>query len=111
MTQQVGEIQKKADALESELMQEKMSHVNTRDELEGLRKQLTVAKEELANGKEEIEAKITSSKVSNEAEKQALNEEIKALKERTDSLEAERLSNMPPDTAKEIQELQEKLVC
>ena len=91
-------------------MQEKMSHVNTRDELESLRKQLEVVTKEVANEKEEFEAVLASNKTTQEAEKQALNEEIKALKGRTEALEEERLANMPPDTAKEIKELQDKLV-
>ena len=110
LTQQIGEIQKKADTLQAELMQEKMSHVNTRDELEGLHKQLSIVKEEAAHEKEEAEAAMASNKATQEAEKHALNDEIKTLKDRAEALEAERLSNMPPDTAKEIKELQDKLV-
>ena len=110
MTQQLGELQKKTDGLESELMQEKLYHVNTREELESLRKQFVVAMDEANNEKQEIEAKIASEKATQDAEKEALNDEIKALKGRTEVLEEERLSNMPPDTAQEIRELQEKLV-
>ena len=92
-------------------MQEKLAHVNTREELESLRNQYVIAMDEANNEKEEIAAKIETEKLSQEAEKEALTDEIAALKGRTEALEEERLSNMPPDTAQEIRELQEKLVC
>ena len=91
-------------------MQEKLAHVNTREELESLRKQFVVAKDEADNEKEAVMAQIESEKVREEAEKAALRDEIAALKGRAEALEEERLSNLPPDTAQEIRELQDKLV-
>ena len=68
------ELQKKADSFESELMQERMSHVNTRDELETLRKQMDTVKEEMANEKEGVESRVEAMKSGMEAQLAVKNE-------------------------------------
>ncbi|KAL3866569.1 hypothetical protein ACJMK2_043857, partial [Sinanodonta woodiana] len=109
LTKQLGELEQKHAALESALMQEKISHVNTRDELENLRKQIEVMKHEFENEKESMKATILSSQQTTEVEVQIIEEEVKTLKKRNETLEMERLSKMPPDTANEIRQLQEKI--
>lgn len=62
LTEQMSELQKKADSFEADLMQERMSHVNTRDELDTLRKQIDTLKEELENEKQGMEARLNGVK-------------------------------------------------
>lgn len=68
LTEQVSEMQKRADSFEAELMQERMSHVNTRDEMETLRKQIDVLKEEMENEKQGMEGIINGAKAGLEAQ-------------------------------------------
>lgn len=58
LTEQLSDLQKKADGFESELMQERMSHMNKQDELETLRKQMDTVKEEMENEKQGVEARV-----------------------------------------------------
>ena len=55
-------------------MQERMSHVNTRDELETLRKQMDTVKEEMANEKEGVESRVEAMKSGMEAQLAVKNE-------------------------------------
>ncbi|XP_060607664.1 nuclear anchorage protein 1-like [Ruditapes philippinarum] len=109
LTEQLSDLQKKADNFEAELMQERMSHVNTRDELETVRKQMDVLKEEMENEKAGMEARLNTAKAGLEAQLDVKNEEIESLKLKTDELETEKLSKLPPDSAAEIKKLQDKL--
>ncbi|KAK3604681.1 hypothetical protein CHS0354_009292 [Potamilus streckersoni] len=109
LTKQIRELEQKHAGLEAALMQEKISHVNTREELENLHKQIEIMKQEFENEKKSIQATILSSQQTTEVEVQIIEEEVKTLKKRNETLETERLSKMPPDTANEIRQLQEKV--
>ncbi|XP_052283631.1 restin homolog isoform X2 [Dreissena polymorpha] len=109
LTEQLNDLQRKSDTFESELMQERMSHVNTRDELETLRKQLGTAKEEANNERQGVETRLAAVRNEMEAKLSIREEELQGLKDRNGKLEAERLSKLPPDTAAELREMQDKL--
>ena len=74
LTEQMSDLQKKADSFEAELMQERLSHVSTRDELETLRKQMDVLKEEIDNEKAGMESRLNTVKAGLEAQLDVKNE-------------------------------------
>lgn len=79
LTEQLSELQKKSDGFESELMQERMSHMNTRDELETLRKQMETVKEEMETEKQGLDARVEAVKSGLEAQLKVKDEVIKSM--------------------------------
>ncbi|XP_052100281.1 putative protein tag-278 isoform X1 [Mytilus californianus] len=109
LSNQITSLQKEVSLSEAALRQEKMAHNNTKDELENLRNQMSVVKEEVDNEKSELQTKLANDKKLLDAELKAKDQEISKLTSRNDELEKARLANVPLDTAKEIQNLQAKL--
>lgn len=75
MTEQLTDLQKKSDGFEAELMQERMAHVSTRDELETLRQQLDTVREEMNNEREGQNSRLAAVQQSMEAQI-AIKEEV-----------------------------------
>ncbi|XP_056022835.1 uncharacterized protein LOC125649969 isoform X2 [Ostrea edulis] len=111
LSNQITDIQKLLNASESALLQEKTAHNSTQEELENLRKQMVVLKEEVETERTDLEAQRESGKKTKDAENKAKMEEINALKSRNEQLEMERLANVPVDTAKEIKELHARIAA
>ncbi|XP_071166574.1 uncharacterized protein [Mytilus edulis] len=109
LSNQITSLQKEVSLSEAALRQEKMAHNNTKDELENLRNQMSVMKDEVDNQKSELQTKLANDKKLLDAELKVKDQEIAKLTSRNDELEKARLANVPLDTAKEIQNLQAKL--
>ena len=109
LSNQITALQKEVSLSEAALRQEKLAHNTTKDELENLRNQMSVVKEEVDSKKIELETKMANDKKIMDTELKAKDQEITKLTSRNDELEKARLANVPLDTAKEIQNLQAKL--
>lgn len=109
LSNQITSLQKEVSLAEAALRQEKMAHNSTKEELENLRNQMSVIKEDVDNQKLELQTKMSNEKKLMDAELKAKDQEITKLTSRNDELEKARLANVPLDTAKEIQNLQAKL--
>ncbi|XP_050403052.1 myosin-2 heavy chain [Patella vulgata] len=95
--------------LTADLLTERTAHDTTKTELEALQKQLLNIKEEFNNEKIDLETHFNSIKNTLNAEIKAKEEEIIKLKKRNETLEKDRLANVPIDSAKEIKSLQKKI--
>lgn len=76
LSSQITNLQKQVDAVEASLIQERAAHDNTKDELENLRKQMEITKEESANQKSNTEAEMDTLKKNMAAEIKARDEVI-----------------------------------
>ncbi|KAK6179033.1 hypothetical protein SNE40_011481 [Patella caerulea] len=92
-----------------DLLTERTAHDTTKTQLEALQKQLVTIKEEFDNEKIDLETQFNSIKNTLNAEIKAKEEEIIKLKKRNETLEKDRLANVPIDSAKEIKSLQKKI--
>ncbi|XP_067665807.1 uncharacterized protein [Haliotis asinina] len=109
LSDEMTSLQKEIDALNATLLEEKTAHDKTREELEEAKKQVTGMNEELAGERADLDAKIDKYKKILEAKLKGKEEELANAKQRTEELEAERLANVPVDTAKEMKNLQNKI--
>jgi len=60
LSEQITRLQSQVSGLDAALLQEKTSHSNTKDELDNLRKQMEISKEEMVNERAELKAKMDS---------------------------------------------------
>ncbi|OWF39036.1 myosin-1B-like [Mizuhopecten yessoensis] len=111
LSEQITRLQAQGTSQDTVLAQEKAAHSNTKDELENLRKQMDVLREEMNNEKADIRAKLDSNNKTSKAIMKAMEQELDKSKTRIDELEKERLANVPMDTAKEIKNLQTKIAA
>ncbi|XP_071110400.1 uncharacterized protein [Haliotis cracherodii] len=109
LSDELASLQKEIDALNTSLREEKAAHDKTRDELEEAKSQAAGKNEELAGERADLDAKIDQYKKIMEAKLKGREEELANVKQRTEELEAERLANVPVDTAKEMKNLQNKI--
>ncbi|XP_064607876.1 myosin-10-like [Liolophura sinensis] len=96
-------------SLENKLVQETSGHDQTREELDSLTAQLSAMRQEEAARHLNLTAALETAKSTAQAELKAKDEVLQSQRERLDHLEKERLSKLPPDTAKEIKNLQAKV--
>ncbi|KAJ8304782.1 hypothetical protein KUTeg_018365 [Tegillarca granosa] len=97
-----SKIRKQVDAVEASLIQERAAHDNTKDELENLRKQMEITKEESANQKSSTEAEMDTLKKNMVAEIKARDEALLEKEKSTTDTASTALQN-------QISELKTKL--
>ncbi|KAK7484015.1 hypothetical protein BaRGS_00024750, partial [Batillaria attramentaria] len=108
-TEDMSDLQREVDDLNTALQQERAAHDTTREELEAVQKQVQMAQEELAALQAQADANLQKATAVLEATLASKEEQLADAKKRNEELEKERLANVPLDTAKEIKNLQNKI--
>ncbi|XP_038044756.1 myosin-10-like [Patiria miniata] len=103
---QLAALQKQVDSVERKLQDEKSAHDDTKEELEMIKVECESLRGEKRSLEEEMDGKITTATVAIAAEMKLKEKSLEETKQRLDVLEAEKLQNLPVDTAKEITLLQ-----
>ncbi|XP_022099013.1 myosin-9-like [Acanthaster planci] len=103
---QLAALQGQVDSMERKIRDERSAHDDTKEELEMMKVELENVKAEKRSLVEELDGKITSATAALAAEMKLKEKSLEETKQRLDELEAEKLQNLPVDTAKEIALLQ-----
>ncbi|XP_041465181.1 myosin-10-like [Lytechinus variegatus] len=109
MSGQVTALQVKMDSLEKELQKEKEAHSKTKEEVESLEEEIERLKAEKADDSAGGDAKVEAAKAALVAEMALQTKQISDYEKKIEALEQEKLKNVPPDTAKEINSLYDRV--
>ncbi|XP_030832352.1 calmodulin-binding carboxy-terminal kinesin isoform X2 [Strongylocentrotus purpuratus] len=109
MSGQMTALQMKIDSVEKELLKEKEAHSKTKEEVETLEEDIERLKAEKADNSAGGDAKGEAARAALVAEMALQTKQISGFEKKIEALEQEKLKNIPPDTAKEINSLYSKV--
>ncbi|XP_072167094.1 uncharacterized protein [Diadema setosum] len=109
MSSQLTALQLKLDALEKELREEKKAHEKTKEEVETLEEEIERLRMEKADSSAGSDAKVEAANAALTAEIALQAKKLKENEAKIAQMEQERLKNVPPETAKEINSLYDRV--